>query len=399
VFIQRRILRLILERLLDEPILLVEGPPRVGKTVLASQLVRATAGSGLLVDALSPGLEASLLEPGLALELVAGNSGTSTSSASGAATRNGPRSGRILVVDNADRNDSISATLAAASGKQGPRIVLLGKSFPVVSGLPRIELGPLNLIEVGQEALNLHWFRGGYPEAFFAHSDQAAMSWLRQSLDAMAESRFLSAGLPWAPGRTRNLLSMLGRSHGEALNENEIARSLGVSRPTVVRAVLALERSGILRRLPSLASPRGKRARKSEVLYVRDSGFLHATLGLETAQDLIGSPRLAASWEGYVIEQALAVMPPGMEAAAYRSQDGAGLEFVALEAGVPRLGAAIRWAKVGSKPPKGASIALADLGLTEGRLVLPSAEETDLGNGMRAESLIRFLGELSSLYS
>ena len=53
----------------------------------------------------------------------------------------------------------------------------------------------------------------------------------------------------------------------------------------------------------------GKRQVKSPKVYVRDTGLLHQLLGLGTEKALLTHPKLGASWEGFVIEQLLAVEP------------------------------------------------------------------------------------------
>jgi predicted AAA+ superfamily ATPase len=302
---------------------------------------------------------------------------------------------------------------------------------PVPAASALLLLGPLSLTEVGWESRSRHWLRGGFPEAFCATNDEAALAWLRGYTESLADSRLAASGLPWAPLRTRNLLAMLAEAHGSCLNENAMAASLGLSRPTVARAVAALKRAGILRGLQAIApnaarGPRGDgrdgaspgagavpRAIRSEKLYVRDSGLLHALLGFGGSDDLAGSARLAASWEGYVVEQVLAELPQGIEAAHYRSKDGAALELV-FRRGTELLGgASIRWAKQGHSAQRGALNAAAALGLVAGSgpaqgqgqdqgglprwLVLPESEETELKDGFTAIGLRRFLERVRDL--
>jgi predicted AAA+ superfamily ATPase len=260
-----------------------------------------------------------------------------------------------------------------------------------------MELCPLSLPEVGHESRSRHWFRGGYPEAFGADSDEGAIAWLRRHVENLAEARFSGSGLPWAPGRTRNLLSMIAEAHGGTLNENAVAASIGVSRPTVVRSVAALERLGVLRLLPSAAPPSGARSVRSPALYLRDSGILHAVLGFRSPRDLMGSARLAASWEGYVIEEALRALPQGVEARRFRSKDGGGLELL-LSRGPSLLAAAsVRWARQGRQAPRGAVAAARTMASTANYLVLPEAEESVLDDGFRTISLKRFLALVSDL--
>jgi DNA-binding Lrp family transcriptional regulator len=424
VQIQRRILRDIFETLIDHPFVLVEGPPRSGKTSLAAQIQRTASAGALTLDAGNPASRHILFEPELTLGEGRG------------------LAGRILVVDRADLEPACIATLAAFAASEKARgggVVLLGTAFqeaalaaagvtagpelpgPLASAAPDepaapasaaarlLRLGPLSLPEAGWESRSRHWLRGGYPEAFCAANDEAALAWLRSYLDSLADSRLAASGLPWAPLRTRNLLSMLAEAHGTCLNENAMAASLGLSRPTVARAIAALARAGILRGLPAIVPPSGVRAVRSEKLYVRDSGLLHALLGFRGSEDLAGSARLAGSWEGYVVGEALAELPSGLGAGHYRSKDGAALELVFTRGTELLGGASIRWARQGRSAPRGAVNAASALGLGPGPdegqgpgglprwLVVPESEETELGDGFTAIGLRRFLERVRDL--
>jgi predicted AAA+ superfamily ATPase len=71
-----------------------------------------------------------------------------------------------------------------------------------------------------------------------------------------------------------------------------------------------------------------KRLVKAPKVYVRDSGLVHALLGLETPDRLAGHPVVGASWEGYVIETLLSVMPWNHHAFFYRTVVGAEIDLV-----------------------------------------------------------------------
>lgn len=397
MLIQRSQLRCLLELLVDKALVLVEGPPRSGKTCFAAQIQRAALGGALLLDGAARGSRQSLLEPELSFSDYKKTS--------------------LVVVDRADAE--IAATLAAfvLSGATKLRFVLIGTRFPTdeallgpacgailgevreggKSPIPRLGLGPLSLFEVGRDSGQRLWLRGGYPEAFLAQSDEAAFGWLEDYAQSVAEARFGAAGLPWAPGRTGNLLSMLAEAQASPLNENAIARSLGVSRPTVLRSVAALENLGIVRSLEGLACPAGGRSVKGSAIYLRDSGLHHALLGLKSREALLGSSRLAASWEGYAMEEALSALPPAFEARRYRSRDGAGFELVLLKGGVIKACAAFRWARPGKAAPRGLRYATERLRPGLAFLVLPEGAEADLGQGLTQIGLPGFLERLAAL--
>ena len=50
-----------------------------------------------------------------------------------------------------------------------------------------------------------------------------------------------------------------------------------------------------------------KRQVKAPKIYIRDSGLLHGLLELQSMDDLLGHPKLGASWEGFALEQVLGI--------------------------------------------------------------------------------------------
>ena len=76
----------------------------------------------------------------------------------------------------------------------------------------------------------------------------------------------------------------------------------GTSLTTTTRYLDTLVDTLMVRRLqPHLANV-GKRLVKSPKVYFRDSGLLHALLGLATVRDLQGHPVAGHSWKGFVVE-------------------------------------------------------------------------------------------------
>jgi predicted AAA+ superfamily ATPase len=300
------------------------------------------------------------------------------------------------VADNAGPEEAASARAALGSGSLGPRarLALLGRGFGDGGPGARLALGPFTLPEVGAGSRTSHWLRGGFPEALAAPSDAAAAAWLARYADSISEERFAAAGLPWAPGRSRALLSMIAEAQGGALNESAAARSLGLSRPTVARAAAALERAGLLRSLPCLAPPDGRRAPRAPALYLRDSGLYNALSGIANVEALLGSVRLAASWEGYAVEQIAAALPPGVSAARYATRSGAALELVLSRGGAVLAALSIRWARPAG-PRRAAVAAAEELGAARRWLVLPEAEEREAGGGFIAMGISRAV-ELAS---
>ena len=112
------------------------------------------------------------------------------------------------------------------------------------------------------------------------------------------------------------------------LNAAQIATGLGMSGQTVARYLGIMEDLFLVRRLHPWAANSSKRLVKSPKVYVRDTGLLHALLGIEELEDLLGNPILGASWEGFIIENILDVLPPEAEPSFYRTSAGAEIDLV-----------------------------------------------------------------------
>ena len=81
-------------------------------------------------------------------------------------------------------------------------------------------------------------------------------------------------------------------------------------------------------RLPAHLRNLRKRLVKSPKVYLRDSGMLHAALGLVDMEALVNDPVAANSWEGFVIEDILGAAPPRVQASFYRTAGGAEIDLV-----------------------------------------------------------------------
>ena len=121
---------------------------------------------------------------------------------------------------------------------------------------------------------------------------------------------------------------MLAHGQGALLNASALAASLSISAPTVTRYVDLLADLLLVRRLPPCLANTRKRLTKAPRVYVRDSGLVHALLGIEDDHALAGHPVMGASWEGFVIENLLAAAPSRTTASFYRTAAGAEIDLV-----------------------------------------------------------------------
>ena len=129
----------------------------------------------------------------------------------------------------------------------------------------------------------------------------------------------------------RRFWTMLAHHQGNMLNAASLARSLAVDGKTVASYLDLMVDLLLVRRLTPWHTNAGKRLVKSPKVYVRDSGLMHALLGIIDKDSLLSHPVVGASWECFVIENILnAASQAGkpMEASFYRSAAGAEIDLL-----------------------------------------------------------------------
>ena len=229
-----------------------------------------------------------------------------------AGRRRGRRTGRFLMLGSA------SIDLLRQSGES-----LAGR-------IEYVELGPLNVLEIdaGMKAATTLWVRGGFPDSFLAASDADSLAFRENFIRT-----YLERDVPLFGGRIPaetlgRLWTMLAHAQGAPLNASKLASSLAVSVPTVIRYIDLLADLLLVRRLPPFHANTGKRLVKSPKTYVRDSGIVHALLGIGDFDALAGHPVAGPSFEGFAIENILAACPPRTTAGFYRTAAGAEIDLV-----------------------------------------------------------------------
>ena len=175
--------------------------------------------------------------------------------------------------------------------------------------------------------LNVLWLRGGFPLSWLAASDADSMTWREVFITTYLEKDIPALG-PRIPATTlRRLWTMLAHHQGELLDQAKLASALAISGQTVSRYIDLLCDLMLVRRLPAWHGNVGKRLIRSPKVYVRDSGLVHALLGLSNLDAVLGHPVAGSSWEGFVVEQ-LVNAAPNAQASFYRTSNGAEVDLV-----------------------------------------------------------------------
>jgi predicted AAA+ superfamily ATPase len=171
------------------------------------------------------------------------------------------------------------------------------------------------------------------------------------------------------------LWTMLAHRHAQVWNGAELAMALGEVYPTVKRHVDLLTGALVVRQLQPWLPNLEKRLVRSPKVFLRDSGVLHALLGLRTFRELEGHPSLGASWEGLVLDEILARVSE-REVYFWSTHAGAELDFV-WKRGKRLVGFEAKWADAPSMT-KSMHIALADLGLERLFVIYPGPKRYTL---------------------
>lgn len=386
--IERHLLRDVLDGLNEAPLVCLLGARQVGKTTLAHAV--AARGEALYLDLESPRDRARLDDPEAYLER---------------------HLDKLVVLDEVHRVPGLFPVLrglidrARRRGLGRGRYLLLGsaavsllrQSGESLAGRVRfLELSPFHALETANVPLDRLWLRGGFPESLLAESGHRSLHWREDFIRTYLEREIPQFG-PRLPAETlRRLWVMLAHRQGNPYNAAELGRNLALDARTVNRYVDLFVDLFLLRRLPPWHANVGKRLVKSPRLYVRDSGLVHALLGIGTLDCLLAHPVIGASWEGFAIENLLSVAPEGTAAHYYRTSGGAEIDlFVELPQGA-------RWAveiKRSTAPAasRGFHEACADLDPQRRLIVHPGTEQFPLAHGVEAVPLTTLAGELAAM--
>ena len=241
--------------------------------------------------------------------------------------------------------ERLRGAIDADRGRCG-RFLLLGSVSPALmthvaeslaGRLAIVELSPLLLGEVGAGRLADLWLHGGYPDGGVL-GGRRYPTWQRDYLSLLAARDLPTWGLPARPQVTDRLLRMLAALHGQTWNASQVGAGLGLSYHTVDSYLDCLEGAFLLRRLRPWSGNLKKRLVKRPKVFWRDPGLLHALLLVRNGEDLLGRPWVGSSWEGYVVEQAIATAAAAgrpVDATFFRTSDGHQLDLV-LDFGAER---------------------------------------------------------------
>lgn len=347
------------------------GPRQCGKTTLARQFVPPDSLN--YFDLEDPQSLARLSEPQTALRQLK----------------------RLVVIDEIQRRPDLFPLLRVLADRQPlpARFLILGSASPdllrqssetLAGRLETIPLEGFRLADVGARSQTRHWVRGGFPLSFTARTEAGSLAWRRQFLQSFLERDMPQLGVAIPAVALRRFWHMVAHCHGQIWNASELARSLAVNESTVRRYLDLMTGVFMIRQLPPWFENLGKRQVKSPKIYIRDTGLLHALIGVTNLRDLEHQPKVGASWEGYAIEEILKAMRPD-DAYFWATHQGAELDLLLFKNG-RRIGIECKRADAPVLTPS-MRIALEDLKLDELRVVYPGEQRYPLADKVEVAPL------------
>lgn len=365
--IQRHIEAKIIRLLKQFPAVGIIGPRQCGKTTLAKLVQKKVGSKGVYFDLESPQDIRKFENPELFLLA---------------------HQQEQVIIDEVQRLPelfSVMRSLIDRKRKNG-RFLLLGSASPeLVKGTSEslagriyfLEATPFHLTELPNNAQtqNKHWFRGGFPGAWKAKTDEAYFEWM----DAFARTfieRDLNQlfGLSFSQSLMHKLWRMLAHAQGGVWNAQSFSKGLDASAVTINHYLNHLEGAFMVRKLQPYFQNTRKRLVKSPKVYIRDSGLLHYLLDIHHAKDLQYNPVLGFSWEGYVIEQICSLLPNTIKPYFYRTHDGAEADLVLVKGIKPIVAIEIKYS---DKPsvPRGFTESIQDLKTKHNFMITPAPDD------------------------
>ncbi len=348
------------------PVVCILGPRQCGKTTLAKHYQKLLTKTSYYFDLESPSDIRKMAEP----ELLFSNNKDA-----------------VFVIDEVQRMPELFSILRAVADahKKKGRFILLGSANPeLIKGVSEtlagriayISVYPFHLTELpySLKTQEKHWFRGGFPDAYLAKSNELFFNWMDAFMRTFIERDLNNLfGITFSPAIMFRLWRMLAHHHGGLWNAQSFAKGLDVSPTTVNRYVDYLEGAFMIRKLMPYYANIGKQLVKSPKIYFCDTGLLHHLSDIISPKQLLVHPVIGFSWESYVIEQICQLLPGTIHPYFYRTHDGSELDLVLVK-GIKIIATIeIKWSSA-PKISRGHTESIKSLNCKQNYLIIPQDE-------------------------
>ena len=376
-YLKRKIEAKLLENIQDYPLVALLGPRQVGKSTLAKKIQKEIKAS-IYLDLEKQSDLKKLDDPEVFFD---------------------HNKSKFICMDEIQLLPEIFSVLRSVIDERGKntQFLILGSasrdlikqsSESLAGRISYLEISPFTLAELKAGEVIPLWIRGGYPRSFLHKTDQKSFEWRENYIKTFLERDIPQLGFSIPAAIIGRLWKMLAHNQGQTLNSSKLGSSLGVSSHTVNSYIDVLEQTFLVRKLLPFEANIKKKYIKSPKVYIRDSGLLHALLGIETLNDLLGHPVCGASFEGFVIENIISNFNR-WNFSFYRTKSGAEIDLV-MSKGNRVVAIEIKTSKA-PKIEKGFWSAVEDIQATEKYVIAQVDSKYPIKNGVVVMNLNQFL--------
>jgi predicted AAA+ superfamily ATPase len=386
-YIKRVITEGIKQKLQNIPAVIILGPRQCGKSTLAKAII-SEIGNAIYLDLERPSDINKLTDPEAFFGLNAN---------------------KLICLDEIQRVPELFPVLRSIidENKRNGQFIILGSASPnlikqssetLAGRISYFELTPFLFKEISENnhlnRLRKVWLRGGFPRSYLTSDEKESFEWRLDFIRTFLERDIPQIGFRIPAKTLERFWKMCAHLHGQILNSSKLGESLGLSHHTVRSYVDLFDQTFVLRVLWPYEANLKKRLVKSPKIYIRDTGLLHALLSIEDHNDLLGHPVYGASWEGFVIENILSLLPD-WTASFYRTSSGSEVDLI-LAKGKRRIAVEC---KVSTSPSlnRGFWNAMDNLKFEEAWIIAPVKDAYPAERGVMIAPLQKFIDHLESL--
>ena len=373
----------VLKRLEHYPVVGIIGSRQTGKTTLVKQLKPLISKEVIYLDLESTGDFQKLDHPELYFV---------------------QHPDKCIIIDEVQIKQELFPVLRSVidRDRKPGRFIVLGSASPnilrqssesLAGRISYLQLYPFNLMEIaGKINMFDHWFEGGYPLAILKKEKEMASLWIDDFINSYSMRDLPSLGLAANPIMIKRLWIMLAHLNGQILNYSDIGRSLQISSPSVKTYIDYFENAFLIKRIEPYYINVKKRIVKSPRIYITDTGILHRLLNIADFESLQAYPLIGNSWESYVVNQIIPLLPQNIELNYYRTKDGSELDLVFVKSLKPLATAEIKYTSAPSFSA-GNTRAINTLLTKTNFIITPTSDDYLIRENVRVCNLPNFLGK------
>ena len=305
------------------PVVAILGPRQIGKTTLAHAI--ADKHPSIYLDLESPEDLLKLDQPSLFLSR---------------------HKDKLIILDEIHRKPEIFTLLRTIvdkrrrAGQKGMQFLILGSAGPdllqqssesLAGRIVYIEMTGFNVLEVpsnNTKKINKLWLHGGFPESYLADTSSLSFEWRGNFINTYLQRDIPQLGFRIPSEKLRRFWTMLAHHQGQVLNTSTLAASLEATHKTIKHYIDIFSELLLITYLQPWHGNIKKRLVKSPKIYIRDSGLLHKLLNISDEEQLFSHPIAGASWEGFVLENILSILPQNPPVYFYKTMSGAEVDLV-----------------------------------------------------------------------